>query len=149
MEPEEFAAAVKKLWLGFCDYLYAFATVICHWLIILGAVALKLAHVLFVIGDTILRRGWRVVLPWIFIWLCAGLTYRITHGLPLPDVGTVVGALATLVVPVVVAIVSRSIDYRNGCANPSSVILTTINSIFNSFAPGPTIDGSPRPVAPA
>lgn len=149
MEPEEFAAAVKKLWLGFCDHLYALASVLVQWLIVLGDVLLKIAHLLYVISDTMLRRGWRIVLPWIFIYLAAGLSYRAVNGLPMPDVGVVIGALGTIAVPVIVAIIGRSIDYRNGCANPSSVILSTINSIFASFAPGPTVDGSPRPMAPA
>lgn len=149
MEPEEFQAAVVKLWLSFCDHLYAFATVILHWLIIVSDVALKSGHVLYIVADTFLRRGWRIVLPWVFIYLIAGLSYRLVNGLQMPDAGVVLGAVGSIAVPVVVAIISRSIDYRNGCANTGSVILNTINSVFNTFAPGANVDGAPRPVAPA
>ena len=125
------------------------------WTRVLGLVSLgllllwKLAQALYHVAAAFARRGWRVVLPWVFLYAVSGLAYRMAHGLPMPDVAAIVGVLAPLAGSTIVAQITRSIEVRSGVSQGGSV-MDTIGGIFsNVFAPGVNADGAPRPVAPA
>lgn len=68
---------------------------------------------------TVARRGWRVVLPWVFVYVCAGLGWRVVNGLPLGDVVALTGVLAPLAGTTVVAQVTRFMETVRGVANSS------------------------------
>lgn len=129
------AAAV---WKEITDYL-------CLGLLLLGKLVLALYHV----AAAFTRRGWRVVLPWVFLYACVGLAYRMANGLPMPDVAAVIGVMGPLAGSTIVAQITRSIEVRSGVAQGGSV-MDSVGSIFRGvFPPGNTIDGAPRPMAPA
>lgn len=74
----------------------------------------ELKHVL----GTIARRGWRPLLPWVFIFVAGGIGWRVVSGLPLTvDVVQLVGVLGPLVIPTVLGQWTRSVEARAGVAN--------------------------------
>lgn len=70
------------------------------------------------IVGTVARRGWRPLLPWIFIFVAGGIGARVVMGLPLSiDVVQLVGVLGPLCVPTMLAQWTRSVETRSGVAN--------------------------------
>lgn len=79
----------------------------------------ELKHVV----GTIARRGWRPLLPWIFIFVAGGIGWRVVSGLPLTvDVVQLVGVLGPLVIPTVLGQWTRSIETRAGVANSGGIV---------------------------
>lgn len=75
------------------------------------------------VTGTIARRGWRPLLPWIFIAVAGGIGWRVVMGLPLTvDVVQLVGVLGPLVVPTVLAQWTRSVETRAGVANSGGIV---------------------------
>lgn len=75
-----------------------------------------------VIG-TVARRGWRPILPWIFIFVAGGIGARVVAGLPLTiDVVQLVGVLGPLCVPTMLAQWTRSVETRSGVANSGGLV---------------------------
>lgn len=109
----------------------------------------QVAHTLYVIADVVLRRGWRIILPWQFIYLIGGISDRIVHGLPLPDVASLAAAVVPVAGTVAIALITRFMEVRAGQANGPSIILSTIGQIFQNFNQSTTPDGAPRMVVPA
>lgn len=133
-----FGKRAQALWVAYLGYLSL-------GLVLLGKLALALYH----IAAAFTRRGWRVVLPWVFLYAVAGLAYRMANGLPMPDVSAVVGVLAPLAGSTIVAQITRSIEVRQGI-NQGGSVMDSIGGIFaNVFSPGVNADGAPRPVARA
>jgi len=72
---------------------------------------------------TVARRGWRPILPWIFIFVAGGIGWRVVSGLPLTvDVVQLVGVLGPLVIPTVLGQWTRSIETRAGVANGGGLV---------------------------
>lgn len=72
---------------------------------------------------TIARRGWRPLLPWVFIFVAGGIGWRVVSGLPLTvDVVQLVGVLGPLVLPTVLGQWTRSIEARAGVANGGGIV---------------------------
>lgn len=72
---------------------------------------------------TVVRRGWRPLLPWIFIAVAGGIGWRVVMGLPLSvDVVQLVGVLGPLVVPTLLGQWTRSIETRAGVANAGGLV---------------------------
>lgn len=139
MTPEEFAAAVKKLWVGFCEGAFAAAIVLAHWLCVSAAWAWKTwsrfyTHILWLIG-TVFRRGWRPYIPWCFGALLTVLVVRVALGLPLPDAMTLSVLMGPLGALTAHSVQVRSGEYRAGVANGAPT--------------ASPIEGGPRPYQPA
>lgn len=72
---------------------------------------------------TVARRGWRPLLPWVFIFVTGGIGWRVVSGLPLTvDVVQLVGVLGPLVIPTVLGQWTRSIETRAGVANSGGLV---------------------------
>lgn len=83
------------------------------------AVYREIKHVV----GTVARRGWRPILPWIFIFVAGGIGWRVVSGLPLTvDVVQLVGVLGPLVIPTVLSQWTRSIETRAGVANGGGLV---------------------------
>ena len=65
----------------------------------------------------VFRRGWRPLIPWIAIWIFAGLGWRLVNGLPIPGVAEVLSVVGPVVLPTMLAQWTRSIETRAGVAN--------------------------------
>lgn len=67
---------------------------------------------------TVARRGWRPLLPWIFILVAGGIGWRVVVGLPLTiSIEQLAGILGPLVIPTLLGQWTRSIETRSGVAN--------------------------------
>ena len=78
------------------------------------------------VTGTVARRGWRPILPWIFIFVAGGIGWRVVAGLPLTvDVVQLVGVLGPLVIPTVLGQWTRSIETRAGVANSGGLVNNT------------------------
>lgn len=83
------------------------------------AIYRELKHV----TGTVARRGWRPILPWIFIAVAGGIGWRVVMGLPLTvDVVQLVGILGPLVVPTLLGQWTRSVETRAGVANSGGLV---------------------------
>lgn len=72
---------------------------------------------------TVARRGWRPLLPWIFILVAGGIGARVVMGLPLSiDVVQLVGVLGPLCVPTMLAQWTRSRETMEGRANADPLV---------------------------
>lgn len=72
---------------------------------------------------TVARRGWRPILPWIFIFVAGGIGARVVMGLPLTiDVVQLVGVLGPLCVPTMMAQWTRHRETREGVANTPPLV---------------------------
>ena len=69
------------------------------------------------VTGTVVRRGWRPLIPWMFIALGAVIIYRIGAGLPLVDVAQLLAALGGLGVPAMLGQWTRSNEAVAGVAN--------------------------------
>lgn len=85
-------------------------------MIVLTVLAAVYAEIKEIVGS-ISRRGWRPLIPWMFIALGAAITYRIAIGLPLPQVPELLSVLGPLVIPTLLAQWTRSVETRAGVAN--------------------------------
>lgn len=75
------------------------------------------------VTGTVARRGWRPILPWIFIAVAGGIGWRVVMGLPLTvDVVQLVGILGPLVVPTLLGQWTRSVETRAGVANGAGLV---------------------------
>ena len=66
---------------------------------------------------TVFRRGWRPLIPWIAVFIFAGLGWRIVNGMPIPNVAELLGVLGPLTIPTLLAQWTRSVETRAGVAN--------------------------------
>lgn len=92
----------------------------------LAKLSAKLAHSGYreakhMIG-TAIRRGWRPLIPWVAIWIFAGLGWRMVQGLPIPGVIELVGVLGPLTLPTLLAQWTRSVETRSGVANGGGLV---------------------------
>lgn len=71
------------------------------------------------VTGTVFRRGWRPLIPWVAIYIFAGLGWRIVNGLPIPNVVELLGVLGPITVPTLLAQWTRSIETRANVANAS------------------------------
>lgn len=71
------------------------------------------------------RRGWRPMIPWVFIYFIIGMAYRMVHGLPLVDLPSLVTAAVPLTAGAGGMIWSRCVETLQGKANdrPAPVVL--------------------------
>lgn len=70
------------------------------------------------IVGTVARRGWRPLLPWVFLAVAGGIGWRVVMGLPLSiDIVQLMGVLGPLVAPTLLAQWTRSRETMHGVAN--------------------------------
>lgn len=70
---------------------------------------------------TVFRRGWRPLIPWIAVWIFAGLGWRLVHGLPIPGVVELMGVLGPLTLPTMLAQWTRYRETISGVANATGL----------------------------
>jgi hypothetical protein len=69
------------------------------------------------VTGTVFRRGWRPLIPWVAVWIFAGLGWRLVNGLPIPGVIELLGVLGPITLPTMLAQWTRSIETRANVAN--------------------------------
>lgn len=45
------------------------------------------------LAGRVIRAGWRPLIGWVGVYMMAGIAWRIAHGLPLPNVADILGAI--------------------------------------------------------
>jgi hypothetical protein len=70
---------------------------------------------------TVFRRGWRPLIPWVAVFIFAGLGWRIVNGLPIPGVVELLGVLGPLTIPTALAQWTRYSETIRGVANATGV----------------------------